>query len=324
MRKLCNEAIYRCFIGLIFIVLVISCESTKNKKDDGIPPMSIQIAPSELFLNINETKALTIIPSPEEASPAVTWTSSDTTILSISTNGAVTGILPGQATITATSVYAPTVSAICLVTITNIVDEYMIEIIDNESVSIVGYIGTNKEIIIPETILNRVVTAIGDGAFYNHQLTSLILTEHIVSIGDWAFSKNLLQDIILPNSLTSIGEAAFGSNLLTSIIIPNSVTSLGDRAFMINQLETVSLPTSIYTIPTAAFMFNEIESISIPSNITYIDISAFNYNKLISVRLGDYVIIETNNFEGNFLEVYDQIGGHFTREDHQSIVWTRM
>lgn len=54
----------------------------------------------------------------------------------------------------------------------------------------------------------------------------------VTSIGDEAFNETKLTSIIIPASVTSIGVAAFAAaNSLTSIIIPASVTSIGEAAF---------------------------------------------------------------------------------------------
>ena len=53
------------------------------------------------------------------------------------------------------------------------------------------------------------------------------------SIGDWAFYDCSLISIVIPNSVTSIGRFAFlECTGLTSVTIPNSVTSIGEKGFM--------------------------------------------------------------------------------------------
>ena len=324
MRFFNKKRVLYFYIGIIIALLIFGCSTTKEKEHELIPPISIQISPEELSLGIGQTRQLQIIQVPGKASREVLWTVSDTTIVHLSVNGVVTALLPGQATVTATSIHAPSVSSSCLVTISNSIDDFLIEINDDESVSITGYTGSDKSIVIPGTIQGKQVSMIGDNAFYNKRLTSLILSQNIVSIGDWAFYKNELQSIVLPASLESIGEAAFGSNNLTSLIIPDNITSIGDRAFMFNQLENVIISENLTTLSSAVFMFNNLESITIPNNITIIELSAFSYNKLVSVIIGDNVQIEDNNFDGNFREVYSRIGGHFLRDTPSNLVWIRM
>jgi uncharacterized protein YjdB len=55
-------------------------------------------------VNVGTTLALTAAVAPASAKPDVTWTSSDTTIATVSAAGVVTGVALGTATITATSV----------------------------------------------------------------------------------------------------------------------------------------------------------------------------------------------------------------------------
>ena len=83
-------------------------------------------------------------------------------------------------------------------------EDFVYYITDN-TVWIIGYKGSGKDIIIPSFIENRRVTKIRRDAFYNTDITS----------------------VTIPNGVTSIGEYAFGSCFdLTSIDIPNSVTSI--------------------------------------------------------------------------------------------------
>ena len=96
------------------------------------------------------------------------------------------------------------------------------------------------------------VTSIGEGAFYQTELTKVeiysnnigsqcrrfgakqyVFGEGVTSIVNYAFyDDSRLTSVIIPNTVTSIGERAFeGCSGLTSITIPNSVTSIGEGAF---------------------------------------------------------------------------------------------
>ena len=62
-------------------------------------------------------------------------------------------------------------------------------------------------------------------------IPSMIEGSNVISIGTRAFYNNQLTSVIIPNSVVSIGSVAFYSNKLTSVIIPSSVTSIGKNAF---------------------------------------------------------------------------------------------
>ena len=83
--------------------------------------------------------------------------------------------------------------------------DYGYKILDDGTVEITGYTGSDTEIVIPSEIEGKAVTSIGETAFY--------------------YCKGLTR-VTIPDSVTSIGEAAFYyCKGLTSITIPDSVTS---------------------------------------------------------------------------------------------------
>lgn len=77
------------------------------------------------------------------------------------------------------------------------------------------------------------VTNIGENAFYQCPLTSVVIPDSVTIIDEYAFYYcRSLTSITLGNSVTSIGANAFRNcSSLTSITIPNSVTIIGKNAF---------------------------------------------------------------------------------------------
>ena len=83
--------------------------------------------------------------------------------------------------------------------------------LDDGTVEINEYTGSDTEVTIPSTIDGKKVTRIGNSAF--SECTSLA-------------------SVTIPDSVTSIGYCAFfGCTSLKSVTIPNSVTSIGNYAF---------------------------------------------------------------------------------------------
>ena len=96
-----------------------------------------------------------------------------------------------------------------------------------EGYIVVGFSGTlSDEVVIPATHNERPVVAIGDEAFWNSQLTSVVIPDSVISIGRVAFMGARLTSLVIPDSVTTIGGFAFHGNQLTSVIIGNSVTSI--------------------------------------------------------------------------------------------------
>ena len=163
-----------------------------------------------------------------------------------------------------------------------------------------------KDIIIPSEIEGKPVTTIGYLAFWDRNLTSVVIPDTVETIGESAFSQNPLTSIVIPEGVETIEYTAFWKNQLVSVIIPNSVETVGSYVFEGNNLESVVLPNqltvisnglfynnnslSYVTIPHSvtgieswAFYNNQLASVSIPSSVTYIDSGAFSHNRLTSV-----------------------------------------
>lgn len=83
--------------------------------------------------------------------------------------------------------------------------------LNNGSLTITSYCGSEKKVIIPASIDGYPVTAIGDHAFEkNASITSVTLPHGITSIGWFAFSGCVsLSNISIPGSVQSIGYGAF-------------------------------------------------------------------------------------------------------------------
>lgn len=81
-----------------------------------------------------------------------------------------------------------------------------------QGISIVGYFGTEKNVIIPPTIDGIPVTSIGEQAFMLRGLTNVTIPNGIIIIGRQAFYGNQLRNVYIPPSVRTIGESAFEKN----------------------------------------------------------------------------------------------------------------
>ena len=93
-----------------------------------------------------------------------------------------------------------------------------------------------ERLIIPERVdyegTSYIVKEIGQRAFVNTGILSLVVPASVTKIGNRAFWYcEKLEEVSLPEGLREIGECAFVNSALTTLAIPKSVKTIGDRAF---------------------------------------------------------------------------------------------
>ncbi|MEM6720429.1 MAG: leucine-rich repeat protein [Bacteroidota bacterium] len=205
---------------------------------------------------------------------------------------------------------------------------YQINGVNPNTLAITGGGTGIVDLVIPNTVarssISFTVTAVGDQAFRNRGINSILLPANIETIGFEAFELNNLTTITLPasvtmidreafinNSLTqitfnsgpeTIGNAAFRNNQLTNVTIPNGTITIGSSAFMNNAITSATLPTSVDIIDNEAFRDNQLASIIVPTGVLTIGRSAFLNNVLTNVTITNTVqTIETDAFRNNQL-----------------------
>ena len=100
---------------------------------------------------------------------------------------------------------------------------YIVDVKEDNTGTIVDYRGAEEEVEVPEELDGIAITAIGDGAFKLRQdITSVVIPEGVVSIGARAFSScDGIKTLVLPGSLKSIGTRAFSNcKGLRSLVLP--------------------------------------------------------------------------------------------------------
>ena len=188
--------------------------------------------------------------------------------------------------------------------------------LEDGTISITNYKGTETEIVIPDVIGKDKVTAIGEGAFspdgkritdeqreLRKKISSITIPDGVTFIGEKAFwhCENLTK-LKLPEGITSISGYAennnvdysytYGCNKLTNIVIPDSVTSIGEKAFYkCSSLTSVTIPDSVTEIGRLAFEgCSSLTSVTIPDSVTEIRGNAFKgCSSLTSVTIPDSV-----------------------------------
>lgn len=100
----------------------------------------------------------------------------------------------------------------------------------------------------------------------------------VTAIGESAFSQRDITSITFPNSITSIGRAAFYCcSLLDSVVLPEKVTVIGDMLFAnCTSLRQVVIHEGLTLIDNSAFnCCYSLESLIIPNSVTRIEDWAF-------------------------------------------------
>lgn len=142
--------------------------------------------------------------------------------------------------------------------------------VEEDTVSITEYKGSDAHIYVPATIGNRRVTAIASYALAPYRNARLRRN------GD--FLKSVLTAVTLPAGITTIGEYAFfGAKKLTESNLPDTVTTIGKYAFFGSAIHGITLPASVKEIGACAFEdCSALTTITIPSTVTRIGYSAFS------------------------------------------------
>jgi hypothetical protein len=201
--------------------------------------------------------------------------------------------------------------------------------VTNQTVSIIGYTGTNDVVLVPSTIDGLPVTSIGTYAFEHAPIHTVSIPNSVTSIGYGAFSGcTSLTDVMIPNSVTNIGDYAFDDcTSLTNIIvdplnpayssvdgvlfnlsqttlvqypggklgdytIPDSVTTIGTSAFADCNLTSITIPNSVTSIASGAFeVCTNLTSVTIPNSVTSVGYGAFEVcTRLSNVTIGNSII----------------------------------
>ena len=85
---------------------VLSAYNTALEAQVEVTPVTgVSVAPAQATIRVGDTTTIKAIITPDDATEkAVTWTSSDDTVATVDSNGVVTGVKVGTATITATTI----------------------------------------------------------------------------------------------------------------------------------------------------------------------------------------------------------------------------
>ena len=177
--------------------------------------------------------------------------------------------------------------------------EYMV---NAGAVTVTGYSGASRDVIIPSVIDGKPVTEIGYSAFAYSNITSVTIPSSVTSIGNIAFfGCRDLTSITIPASVTYVGSQAFSwcENLASAAILSPDLT-FGDYVFAnCHKINSVDLGTADSIGNHMFFGCQDLTSIVIPNSVVSIGDFAFSECGLTSVTLPNSVnSIENYIFAG--------------------------
>ncbi|GAA0377773.1 leucine-rich repeat protein [Bacillus horti] len=159
----------------------------------------------------------------------------------------------------------------------------------SNTVRITGYRGNDTSIEIPNTLDGQTVAAIGNYAFSEKNLESVVIPDSVTSIGEYAFFENILQEIEIPGSVITIGNHAFRDNNLASVTFSEGLERIGGNAFLNNYITELTIPDTVTLIDYGAFVGNNITELTLGENVQTIEAAAFWFNNLQSVTIPESV-----------------------------------
>jgi hypothetical protein len=167
------------------------------------------------------------------------------------------------------------------------------------------------DIVIPETITYEgkeyTVTAIGESAFFQRNITSITFPNSITSIGRAAFyCCSLLDSVALPEKVTVIGDMLFANcTSLRRVVIPEGLTLIDNSAFnSCYSLDSLIIPNSVTRIEDWAFaLCKGLTYVEMSRGLTYVGRGAFGdcsaLNTVIIPDLSSWSMINFGDYNSN-------------------------
>lgn len=202
--------------------------------------------------------------------------------------------------------------------------DYSYTVLEDGTVEITDYLGSDSEVIIPTEIDGKLVTSINNSIFYTHfSLEKVTIPASVTYIGDHALrNSTTLKNIEVDenNEIYSSVNGALLNKAQTELItypkandaaeytVPDSVTIIDQYAFYLcSNLQQINIPEGVTEIGTHAFeSCTGLTSIALPEGITNIvDYTFISCNGLKEVSIPKSVTTIGNNAFGNCINITD-------------------
>lgn len=149
-------------------------------------------------------------------------------------------------------------------------------------------IGTESgNITIPAIYCGKPVTEIAQSAFYNEDITSVVVSDSVEYIRASAIADcSSLSRVQLGRSVKEIEASAFNwDQKLSEINLPASLKIIGQQAFSDTKLTQIEFPSSLQSIGDYAFSSAPLQDVTVPGSVTEIGFYAFGLcESLESIR----------------------------------------
>lgn len=150
--------------------------------------------------------------------------------------------------------------------------DYHYRKLDDGTVELTEYIGNQKNITVPDNILGKAVSSLGNWLFeYNSELETIVLPDSLTNIGKGAFYNcHDLKTVTMGNNVKTIGANAFEKCIyLEQINLGSKLETIGDEAFYdCRRLKALDIPATVKSIGEEAFTnCRSLQSLVIPKGV---------------------------------------------------------
>ncbi len=138
--------------------------------------------------------------------------------------------------------------------------------------------GVTGDLVIPETINGKTITAIGKDAFKNCSLTSVEIPATVTKVEDRAFLGSMnLTTVKFNGTDVTFGNSVFAEcNNLSNVTLPSQLTEIKTNDFSeCLSLTNIAFPSTLVSIGDGAFEGSGLAQVTIPASVTYIGKNAF-------------------------------------------------
>lgn len=201
----------------------------------------------------------------------------------------------------------------------------------NKTATITGVrnlnLSDNGTLVLPDELLNYTVNKIGEGAFKEKSISSVVLPSGLEEIGAEAFlGCGSLTAVSLPSTLIKIGERAFLECALGTVGIGENVSEIGELAFGKNSVAFTVDSGNAFFMSSEGSLYDKLQkvlikyggtgsSLTLPSSVEEIADFAFYGNNLFTTislpgvkKIGKYAFYQSGLSTVNYSSAVESVG----------------